>query len=72
MVVCCNKMDEKTVNWAESRYSEIKAELIEFLKKVGYNPPTSLSSPFPDGTETTCWRNHPTSDGTRALLSLKP
>lgn len=31
-------MDEKTVNWAESRYSEIKAELIEFLKKVGYNP----------------------------------
>jgi elongation factor 1-alpha len=31
-------MDEKTVNWAESRYNEIKAELIEFLKKVGYNP----------------------------------
>jgi len=31
-------MDEKTVNWAESRYNEIKAELSDFLKKVGYNP----------------------------------
>jgi len=38
MVVCCNKMDEKSVNWAESRYTEIKAELSDFLKKVGYNP----------------------------------
>jgi len=38
MIVCCNKMDEKTVNWAESRYNEIKAELSDFLKKVGYNP----------------------------------
>jgi elongation factor 1-alpha len=31
-------MDEKSVNWAESRYSEIKTELSDFLKKVGYNP----------------------------------
>jgi elongation factor 1-alpha len=31
-------MDEKTVNWAQSRYNEIKAELSDFLKKVGYNP----------------------------------
>lgn len=38
MIVCCNKMDEKTVNWAESRYNEIKTELSDFLKKVGYNP----------------------------------
>jgi elongation factor 1-alpha len=38
MVVCYNKMDEKTVNWAESRYIEIKAELSDFLKKTGYNP----------------------------------
>ena len=38
MIVCCNKMDEKSVNWAESRYNEIKAELKDFLKKVGYNP----------------------------------
>lgn len=31
-------MDEKTVNYAESRYTEIKTELSSFLKKVGYNP----------------------------------
>lgn len=38
MIVCCNKMDEKTVNFAESRYEEIKKEVSEFLKKVGYKP----------------------------------
>jgi len=38
MIVCCNKMDDKSVNWAESRYNEIKEEVSSFLKKVGYNP----------------------------------
>lgn len=38
MIVCANKMDEKTVNYAESRYNEIKTEMSGFLKKVGYNP----------------------------------
>jgi elongation factor 1-alpha len=38
MIVCTNKMDEKTVNWAESRYEEIKKEVADYLKKVGYNP----------------------------------
>jgi len=38
MVVCMNKMDEKTVNYAEARYLEIKAEVGAYLKKVGYNP----------------------------------
>lgn len=38
MIVCTNKMDEKTVNYAESRYNEIKTEMGAFLKKVGYNP----------------------------------
>lgn len=38
MIVCTNKMDEKTVNYSEERYKEIKAELSVFLKKVGYNP----------------------------------
>jgi len=33
-----NKMDEKTVNFSESRYEEIKKEVSEFLKKVGYKP----------------------------------
>src|SRR4051794_21690904 len=33
MIVCINKMDDKTVNWAESRYNEIKEELSKFLTK---------------------------------------
>jgi elongation factor 1-alpha len=31
-------MDEKSVNWSEERYNEIKKEMESFLKKVGYNP----------------------------------
>jgi len=31
-------MDEKTVNFSEERYNEIKKEVSEFLKKVGYKP----------------------------------
>ena len=31
-----NKMDEKTVNFGEARYNEIKAEVTNFLKKIGY------------------------------------
>ena len=38
MIVCCNKMDEKSVNFSEDRYNEIKKEVSEFLKKVGYKP----------------------------------
>lgn len=40
MVVCMNKMDEKTVNYSEERYTEIKKELSDYLKKVGYKPDT--------------------------------
>lgn len=38
MIVCANKMDEKTVNYSKERFEEIKKELSIFLKKVGYNP----------------------------------
>ncbi len=38
MVVCMNKMDEKTVNYSQDRYNEIKKELSDYLKKIGYNP----------------------------------
>ena len=38
MIVCLNKMDEKTVNYSEERYTEIKKEVSDFLKKVGYKP----------------------------------
>jgi len=33
-------MDDKTVNWGEARYEEIKKEVSDYLKKVGYNPAT--------------------------------
>lgn len=38
MIVCCNKMDEKTVAFKEERFNEIKKEVGGMLKKVGYNP----------------------------------
>ena len=38
MIVLVNKMDVDNVNWGEARYLEIKREVSEYLKKVGYNP----------------------------------
>jgi elongation factor 1-alpha len=38
MIVAINKMDEKTVGYSEARYIEIKKEVSDFLKKIGYNP----------------------------------
>mmetsp|Transcript_29367 Transcript_29367/g.29096 ORF Transcript_29367/g.29096 Transcript_29367/m.29096 type:complete len:452 (-) Transcript_29367:32-1387(-) len=38
MVVGVNKMDDKSVEWKQDRYLEIKQEVSEYLKKVGYNP----------------------------------
>mmetsp|Transcript_27234 Transcript_27234/g.37886 ORF Transcript_27234/g.37886 Transcript_27234/m.37886 type:complete len:450 (+) Transcript_27234:163-1512(+) len=38
MICCVNKMDDKSVNYSESRYKEIKNEVSGFLKKTGYNP----------------------------------
>jgi translation elongation factor EF-1alpha len=35
MSVACNKMDDKTFNYAESRYKEIKGGIFAYLKKVG-------------------------------------
>ena len=37
MVVCCNKMDEATVQYSQDRYNEIVKEVGTYLKKVGYN-----------------------------------
>jgi elongation factor 1-alpha len=37
MIVCINKMDDKTVEYKEARYNEIKEELGKFLGKCGYN-----------------------------------
>jgi len=38
MLVCINKMDSNTVNWDQKRYEEIKREVSDYLKKIGYNP----------------------------------
>lgn len=38
MIVAINKMDEKTVAYKQARYDEIKKEVSDFLKKIGYNP----------------------------------
>jgi elongation factor 1-alpha len=37
MVVCVNKMDDKSVGYGQKRYDEIKDELKKFLKKCGYD-----------------------------------
>jgi elongation factor 1-alpha len=36
MICCINKMDDKSVNYSEARYKEIKDEVSKFLAKVGY------------------------------------
>jgi elongation factor 1-alpha len=38
MIVACNKMDDKTVQYSKDRYEEVKKEVASYLKKVGYNP----------------------------------
>jgi elongation factor 1-alpha len=40
MIVLVNKMDDKSVNWGKTRYDEIKVEVSDWLKKVGYKPET--------------------------------
>jgi len=40
MIVVINKMDDKSVNWSEKRYEEIKTEVSDYLKKIGYKPET--------------------------------
>eukprot|EP00547_Thalassionema_nitzschioides_P014533 CAMPEP_0194251686 /NCGR_PEP_ID=MMETSP0158-20130606/25940_1 /TAXON_ID=33649 /ORGANISM="Thalassionema nitzschioides, Strain L26-B" /LENGTH=441 /DNA_ID=CAMNT_0038988887 /DNA_START=14 /DNA_END=1339 /DNA_ORIENTATION=+ len=43
MIVLINKMDDESVQYSEARYQEIKAELSDYLKKVGYK---SMKIPF--------------------------
>jgi len=38
MIVVVNKMDDKSVNYSEARFNEIKNEVSSFIKKIGYNP----------------------------------
>eukprot|EP01083_Nonionella_stella_P246075 854767_1 len=36
LIVGINKMDDKSVNWSEDRYKEIKSEVDKMLTKIGY------------------------------------
>merc|ERR1712233_144195 len=36
LIVGINKMDDKSVNWSEDRYNEIKGEVDKMLTKIGY------------------------------------
>jgi elongation factor 1-alpha len=38
MIVCVNKMDDKSVSYGQERFDEIKSEISQYLKRVGYNP----------------------------------
>jgi elongation factor 1-alpha len=38
MIVVVNKMDDKSVNYSEKRFDEIRTEVKNFLKKIGYDP----------------------------------
>ena len=38
MIVACNKMDATTPKYHKDRFEEIKGEVTNFLKKVGYKP----------------------------------
>ena len=36
IIVCINKMDDKSVNYSQDRYDEIKSEVSKMLTKIGY------------------------------------
>jgi len=36
IIVCMNKMDDKSVNYSQARYEEIRNEVASYLNKVGY------------------------------------
>lgn len=38
MIVCVNKMDDKSVLYNQARFEEIKTEVSTYLKRVGYTP----------------------------------
>ena len=37
MIVSVNEIDEKTVNYSEKQYNEIKTEISFFIKRTGFN-----------------------------------
>lgn len=78
MIVAINKMDDKSVNWDQKRYEEIKKEVSDFLKKIGYNPDKIPFIPISgwhgdnmlEKSDNMKWYNGPTLIG--ALDDLEP
>lgn len=46
IIVAVNKMDDKSVDWSETRYEEVKDGLSRLLKMVGYDPSKILFVPI--------------------------
>ncbi|VDL62729.1 unnamed protein product [Hymenolepis diminuta] len=42
LIVLINKMDDSTVNWDESRFTECQDKLTPFLRKIGFNVKTDV------------------------------
>lgn len=68
MIVCVNKMDVRSVKWKQRRFDEIKKEVSDFLKKIGYIPEKIPLIPVSGwhgdnmikSSENTRWYNGPT------------
>ncbi len=46
LMVLVNKMDSDSVLWSQKRFDEVRAEVSDFLAKVGYNPEKVLFIPI--------------------------
>lgn len=44
LLIVVNKMDDPTVEWSEERFKECTTKVILFLKGLGYNPKTDIST----------------------------
>jgi len=78
MIVCVNKIDDKSVNYSKDRFEEIKKEVSAYLAKVGYKPKKIKFIPISgwngdnmiDKSPNTTWYDGPTL--LEALDELKP
>jgi len=46
MIVCINKMDDKSTNYSQARYTEIKDEVSKYLAKIGYKVEDNEKKPL--------------------------
>mmetsp|Transcript_435 Transcript_435/g.828 ORF Transcript_435/g.828 Transcript_435/m.828 type:complete len:251 (-) Transcript_435:802-1554(-) len=46
LIVACNKMDDESVNYDQRRFEDIKNEVSNYLKKVGYKPAKIIFIPI--------------------------